>query len=201
MQGYFRKSVISENKILQSYVIGLALGDGNLSNPNGRAARLRITCDKKYPLLVKRIIKSLGFLFPQNKIGVVNRKENCIDVSVYSNQLEKLLGWKCGCGSKFSQKVSVPKWIKQDEKYAIKCLQGLIETDGSIYFDRSYKTIMFSTIIEELANDVFEMMAFLKFEPKIYKIKRNSTKQKIIYNIKLSKNVSKFLDIVKPEKN
>ena len=40
---------------LQAYVVGVAIGDGNLSNPNGRAVRLRITCDKKYPALIARI--------------------------------------------------------------------------------------------------------------------------------------------------
>jgi hypothetical protein len=38
---------------LHAYVLGLAIGDGNLSNPNGRAVRLRITCDTKYPILIK----------------------------------------------------------------------------------------------------------------------------------------------------
>ncbi len=201
MKGYFRNTIINENKLLRSYVIGLALGDGNLSNPNGRATRLRITCDKKYPLLTERIAKSLELLLPQNKVSIVDRKENCLDISVYSNHLEKLLGWKSGKGSKFRQNASVPRWIKQDKEYAINCLKGLIETDGSIYFDRNYKTVMFSTIILELANDVFEMMVSLRFEPKIYRAKRNSSNQKIIYNIKLSKNVSEFLKIVKPEKN
>jgi len=198
---YFRDTIINENKLLQAYIIGLAIGDGNLSNPNNRATRLRITCDKKYPLLAKRITKSLQSLFPQNKVSIVDRKENCIDISVYSNHLEKLLGWESGKGSKFLQKVSVPCWIKESEKYKINCLKGLIETDGSIYFDRGYKTIMFSTIIPKLANDVLEIMNSLEFKPKIYKIKRSSSSQKTIYNIKLSKNVSKFLNIVGPEKN
>ena len=51
MRGYFRKTILNKDKGLQAYVIGLALGDGNLSNPNGKATRLRITCDKKYPFL------------------------------------------------------------------------------------------------------------------------------------------------------
>ena len=199
--GYFRSTIQNDNKLLQSYVIGLAIGDGNLSNPNGRATRLRITCDKKYPLLAKRIAESLQSLFPQNKVSVVDRKENCLDISVYSNHLEKLLGWKSGQGSKFLQKVSVPLWIKEDKEYKINCLRGLIETDGSIYSDRGYQTIMFSTVIPELANDVFGIINSLKFQPKIYKIKRNSSNQKLIYNIKLSKNVSEFLRIVNPEKN
>lgn len=31
-----------------AYIIGVAIGDGNLSNSNGRAVRLRVTCDNKY---------------------------------------------------------------------------------------------------------------------------------------------------------
>ena len=87
------------------------------------------------------------------------------------------------------------------KEFKINCLRGLIETDGSIYSDRGYQTIMFSTVIPELANDVFGIINSLKFQPKIYKIKRNSSNQKLIYNIKLSKNVSEFLRIVNPEKN
>jgi hypothetical protein len=41
---------------LQAYVIGLAIGDGNLSNPNGRAIRLRISCDTNYPHLLEKNI-------------------------------------------------------------------------------------------------------------------------------------------------
>jgi hypothetical protein len=87
MMSYFRNTILNENKLLQSYVIGLAIGDGNLSNPNGRATRLRITCDKKYPLLIERIISSLQSLLPQNKVSIVVRKDGCMDISVYSNHL------------------------------------------------------------------------------------------------------------------
>jgi len=89
-------------------------------------------------------------------------------------------------------------------KYQINCLKGLIETDGCIYFDRGYKMMMFSTIIPKLANDVFKMINSLDFSPNIYRIKRGTNKynfdQKIIYRIRLSKNVSDFLSLVRPEK-
>lgn len=39
-----------------SYIVGVALGDGNLSNPNGRALRLRITCDEKYPGIANEMV-------------------------------------------------------------------------------------------------------------------------------------------------
>lgn len=204
MRGYYRDTPLNKDKNLQSYIIGLAIGDGNLSNPNGRATRLRITCDKKYPLLLQRIVKSLQQLLPNNKVNVVARKASCVDVSVYSNHLEKIVGWQTGKGSKFTQRVSIPNWIRQKRKYKINCLKGLIETDGSIYFDRGYKMMMFTTIISALAKDVYEMIISLGFSPHFYKIKKSKNmhnfNQKIIYRIRLSKNVSEFLNIVHPEK-
>jgi len=204
MRGYFRKNLINEDKSLQAYVIGLAIGDGNLSNPNDRATRLRITCDNKYPLLMRRIIFALKSLFPQNKVSCSEQKQGCADVSVYSNHLENLLGWKAGGGSKFLQKVSIPDWIKNNNEYKINCLRGLIETDGSIYMDRKYKMVIFKTIIPKLADDFYSMMTSLGFKPKIYKIKENNKygfHQRTAYQVRLSKNVNEFLDLVKPEKN
>jgi DNA-binding transcriptional regulator WhiA len=205
MRGYFRKTILNKNKTLQSYVIGIAIGDGNLSNPNGRATRLRITCDKKYPHLIKKIINSLQSIFPQNKVSIALRKEGCSDVSVYSNHLEKLLGWKAKGGSKFKQNVSIPAWINNNKKYKINCLRGLIETDGTMYRDRGYKMVMFRTIIPKLANDFYNAVISLGFKPNIYKLKgveknKYNLKQRAIYNIRLSKNVKNFLDLIKPEK-
>ena len=120
------KKRINQNKELQSYVIGLAIGDGNLSNPNGRAIRLRISCDKKYPFLIKKIDKSLKTLLPDNKVSLVDYGKNLLDISVYSNYLEELLGWKAKNGPKLIQNVSIPSWIKCNKKYIINCLRGLI---------------------------------------------------------------------------
>jgi hypothetical protein len=50
-------------------------------------------------------------------VSIVDRDSGCLDVSVYSNHLEKLLGWKAKEGSKFSQKVSIPNWIHKNNKY------------------------------------------------------------------------------------
>ena len=52
---------------LHAYVIGVAIGDGNLSNPNGRATRLRITCDTSYPAFTAKIRSALERLLPENK--------------------------------------------------------------------------------------------------------------------------------------
>ena len=102
------------------------------------------------------------------------------------------------------QKVSIPVWIKEDNKYKISCLRGLIETDGSIYNDRGYRMMMFTSIIPKLANDFYDIIISLGFKPHIYKIDKNKLisnwNQQTLYHVRLSKNVGEFLDLVKPEK-
>lgn len=192
------------DKELQAYIIGLAPGDGNLSNPNGRASRLKITCDKKYPLLIQKIINSLKLLLPNNKVSIVNCDTGCLDISVYFNHLENLLGWTAKGGSKFVQRARVPSWIKINRNYSMHCLRGLIETDGSIYSDRGYIMVIFKNIVIELAQDFYDMMFSLGFRPHFYTIDKsvlsNKFNQQTAYQVRLSKNVSEFIELVKPEK-
>ena len=195
---------LNSDKELQAYIIGLALGDGNLSKIR-ETTRLRISCDTKYPLLLAKIYNSLQLLLPDNKVNIVKKQPGCSDVYIYSNLLESLLGWKAKGGPKFIQKVSVPSWIKENNNYKINCLRGLIETDGSIYNDRGYTMMIFKSIIPNLSKDFYNMIVDLGFKPHVYKIKPKKTttytfNQQIVYHIRLSKNVSEFLELVKPEK-
>jgi len=139
--------------------------------------------------------------FPNNKVSTVIRKEKCEDISCFSNRFETLLGWKAKCGSKFIQRARVPKWVLSRKVYIIPCVRGLLETDGSVYLDRGYKAVFFTSIIPELADDFYEMSLRLGFDFNRYdflpKTKYNSKRR---YNLRLSKNVDKFLEIVKPEK-
>jgi hypothetical protein len=54
-------------------------------------------------------------------------------VTTHSNKLEQLLGWKAKGGSKYVQKVKIPKWILRNKIYTKECLRGIVQTDGSIY--------------------------------------------------------------------
>ncbi|PIR41111.1 MAG: hypothetical protein COV31_03140 [Candidatus Yanofskybacteria bacterium CG10_big_fil_rev_8_21_14_0_10_46_23] len=172
------------------------MGDGNLSNPNGRAIRLRITCDKKYPQLIKNFQKVIKKVLPNNKISLIKRDGGCLDISCYSNKWPKILGWKPG--PKASQISGIPNWIKSDKKYLTHCLKGLIETDGCIYKDRGYKMIGFTSTIENLSKDVFYGMATLGFKPRIYKVKL--PKKLARFNVRLAKNVEMFINLVGPIK-
>ncbi|MCK4918581.1 MAG: LAGLIDADG family homing endonuclease [Candidatus Pacebacteria bacterium] len=186
---YFRKQPLSPDKKLQSYIIGIALGDGNLSNSNRRAPRLRISCDKKYPTLIKQIINSISLLLPNNKVSIINRK-NCIDISCYSNHWTKLL-WNWDKGPKDKQNVSVPNWIKNNLDLSKECLRGLFQTDGSIYKDRKYLMVNFVNITPNLSMDVLEMINNLGYSPNLQKLKQLNGKTK--YTIRVTKNSEKFI--------
>jgi DNA-binding transcriptional regulator WhiA len=86
-----KDNMVASTKEL-AYFVGIALGDGNLSNPNKRAIRLRITCDKKYPVFIETITKLLTKIFPNNKVAIINN-DTYVNLSVYSNKLSKLLEW------------------------------------------------------------------------------------------------------------
>lgn len=68
----FGTSVLYKRSL--SYIIGIAIGDGNLSNPNGRAVRLRVSCDEKYPLIIKEIIHEIHVILPK-KQDFINKKK------------------------------------------------------------------------------------------------------------------------------
>lgn len=184
---------------LLAYVIGLALGDGNLSNPNGRATRLRITCDAKYPNLASRMKRALEELLPQNRVSIVSRSPRWFDLSCYSNHWETLLGWEVGKGSKYAQRVRVPEWIKPSREYSTHCLRGLLETDGSVYSDRGYLMVMFVAAIPTLAQDVFDMVSNLGFTPHFYTFSTAGPRRST-YHVRLSKHVEEFLRVVPVDK-
>ena len=65
--------------------------------------------------------------------------------------------------------------------------------------------VMITTIIKDLAEEVKKIISTLGFEPHIYRIDNRKNKydyrKQIEYHIRLSKNVRKFLDLVKPDKS
>ena len=191
------ENVTGKNNL--AYVIGVALGDGNLSNSNGRATRLRVSCDIKYPAIINNVALALQKLLPKNKVSIVERDKSYIDVSCYSNKLEGFLGWKAKSGSKEKQKVSIPSWIKNNKTHIKHCLRGLFETDGSVYIDRKYKMANFVTIIPTLANDAMEMIEKIGFKPNMQILKSATRKTK--YTIRISKNTEEFIKLINLDKS
>lgn len=169
-----------------AYIIGIAVGDGSLLNPNGRATRLRITCDSKYPIILEEIEDNLKYLFPKNKVSKIHRKDNCVDISIYSNKLQDLLPWTHTKGPKTSQKIRSPEWVKNKDSYICKYLKGLFQSDGSIYLDREYTMVNLTSHNKSIIYDARSLVEKLGFQPYIYKNKKK-------YTLRISKDVGCFI--------
>ena len=101
--------------------------------------------------------------------------------------------------------MSTPEWIFESKDYKKHYLKGLIETDGSVYYDRGYPMVMITTIIHGLSMEIKDIIDSLGFQSHIYEIdgrkNRYSYNKQIEYHIRLSKNVQEFLNLVKPNKS
>lgn len=186
----------SKKKVL-AYIVGVALGDGNLSNPNGRAVRLRITCDTQYLLLASEIQDNLKILFPKNKISTVwvPGKTTYFNISVYSNRLLGWMPWQVGKGTKLQQQAHIPTWILKNQEYSKECLRGLLQTDGSIYRDRGYIMVNFTNCVLPLIEDVYSIISKIGYQPRISKTKPSNSKN-IKYVVRIAKDSKKFIEMI-----
>lgn len=180
-----------DDKIALAYITGVALGDGNLSRVS-RTVRLRISCDTKYPNIIKEIKNNLAILAPYNKINVIKVVGNCVDIYTYSNDWEKALGWKVG--NKITQQVTTPQWIFQRKKYTSACLKGLLQTDGSIYTDRGYKMVNFVNHNRKLAMDVLAMVNTLGFRASFTEVSFKDKNTR--YTVRIARDCEKFINYI-----
>lgn len=173
-----------------AYLIGVALGDGNLSNPNGRAIRLRISCFSDYPIIADEIVQTIQTLLPQNKTSTAKKQGRCFDISVYSNILKEWVPWEVGAGSKIEQNAHVPDWILENPEFSKACLRGLIQTDGCIYTDRGYQMVNFVNNIETLVLNARTMIENLGFKPNYSKVLNGKNFK---HSVRISHDAERFI--------
>lgn len=128
----FNKPIFSEEL---AEFIGIMLGDGGISKN-----QIKITFNAKdieYLNFTGELISRL-FDIP---FGVCKRK-NCLafDVVISRVALVDFLTNEVGLkvGNKVQQQVDIPSWIKENKKFLLACVRGLVDTDGSV-FKHSYK--------------------------------------------------------------
>jgi hypothetical protein len=111
-----------------TYLLGLYLGDGCLLvHPRG-VYRLRISCAKRYPGLIRQCETAMISVLP-NKVGKA-AKQGCVDVYSYSKH------WPClfpqhGPGRKHERRIELADW-QQDlvDLDPRPLLRGLLHSDG-----------------------------------------------------------------------
>lgn len=108
--------------------IGILLGDGYLSK-KGVDISLDATADQKY---CGHIIRLLIYLFGVRPKTYTNR--NCVHIRLNSILISNFLvsiGLKCG--DKIVNQVTIPDFIRRDNRLLSACIRGLVDTDGCVF--------------------------------------------------------------------
>lgn len=179
--------------------IGIMLGDGNIgiySNAkNHLYYRCGITLNCNEHLVISNVVQLCHTIFGLTPHIRKRKNANCIEISMNKREVvNTLISNGLKNGSKIKNESGIPQWILENQNYIVKCLKGLIDTDGSIYINKSNQIVYigFTTHCKQLLNDVAN--AFSLIDVKI-------TKASWRYlNITSKRCVKKFLDMAKPIK-
>lgn len=145
--------------------VGIVLGDGSISKRQ-ITITLHSKDDEKYGYFVTKLIKEL-FDVP---VGIYRRKDfKAINYIVSRKKLVDFCVNKLELktGNKIKQQVDIPKWIKNNQKYSIACVRGLMDTDGSVFTHTytsnnkkySYKKLAFTSYSKPMLKSVYKIIS------------------------------------------
>jgi len=154
--------------------IGIAIGDGGISKYQ-LVITLHKIDDLEYSKFVNNLMKKLFGISP----SIYYRPNySVINITISRVELVKFFV-KMGLriGNKIQQGINIPKWIKNNNRYKIACLRGLIDTDGSIIIHKyrsrgkyyTYKKIGFTSRSPFLLKSVSEILNGLNIKHRFMK--------------------------------
>ena len=156
-------------------VFGIILGDGHVQKYiRGKKVRRysliiagNSDTDKDFissyiPSIFEKVFNLKGSLF-------FSRDENSAYYKVYGREVvEFVVSNGILPGNKKINNQGIPDWIKKDKSFLLRCIKGLIDTDGSIHLiskkNRNLR-INYTSYIPNLLTDVREGLIILGFSP------------------------------------
>lgn len=147
--------------------VGIMLGDGGISKYQLVITLNRVT-DRRYSFFVKKLIKELFHV----EAARVELKDALADNLVISRiKIVEFAMKDLGLvlGNKVRQQVDIPEWVKKNKKFAIACVRGLVDTDGSIFTHNykvggkwyAYKKLSYTSMSAPLLRSFYDILTSL----------------------------------------
>ncbi len=139
--------------------IGIMLGDGGMTQFQ-LTVTLHLIEDFEFSSFVKERMEKLFGAVPS---VYIRKKVNTVCIALARKRaVEYLVLLGLVTGNKIKQKIRIPDWILENEKYSLACVRGLMDTDGSVYQHKytvggkeyKYTKICFSSASDRLRKDV-----------------------------------------------
>ena len=106
----------------------------------------------------------------------MSKKFRAFDITISRRELvEFCIKLGLVSGNKIKQQIDIPQWIKNNPKYLLACVRGLVDTDGSIYTHSyrvngkmyNYKKLSFASMSRPLRNTVCIVLSELGMKPRV----------------------------------
>ena len=177
----------------------IILGDGSIPKDEySFKVTLNRSEEKQYTKYVNELMQKL---FKQKPYIYEHKDADAVRMTVNGRKnIRGIINKGLKSGDKKENQVDVPKWIKKNQDFQKRGLRGLVDTDGSIHIHKHNKTlhISFNNASFPLVKGFKEMSNALDIETvKISPVKGKNT---FTTGMESKKEVTKFLDVVKPKK-
>jgi len=142
-------------------LIGIMLGDGNMWRTH-----IKIAFDKRNKKYMDYVEKLFDKVFGIHLRRMIIKKTNQAYLYCYNKLAsQKLLDLGLKRGDKIKNNLGVPKWIIKNKNYALRCIRGLIDTDGCIYFSKRDKQIYikFTNFNKQLLEDFKKLTKIFQY--------------------------------------
>ena len=174
----------SYNERLFYYFLGLWLGDGFV-NINGKSHDIYLSIGKDEVDLSDFYDGLIAKLFNRNAINVHKGTE----LTRRFTHKELALFLKDNFGTNAYNK-RVPEFVKRSKEDCRRCfIQGYLDSDGSVFYDRGNIRANFTSVNLELLEDIQDILYSLKIRCSIV-LHQNETKNKLLINKDGSNSIS-----------
>lgn len=151
---------------------GILIGDGGLTKRQMTITLNRET-DSEYLVFVVRLLQKLFKLKPRVYL-IKNSKAKNICIA-RTDLIDFLNKQGIVTGNKIRQHLSIPEWIMKSNKYLIRCIRGMVDTDGSVVIETHringkkyiYRRLNFSSASPRLIDQVHQTLKKMGFNSKI----------------------------------
>ena len=179
-KGRFENNIIFRRKYVHlpgasiklAEFIGIMMGDGGLSERQAIITLHHIN-DLEYSTFVADLMEGLFKVRPR----IYHSAKNSVNDIVLSRSelVDHLHSLGLPLGNKVKQQFDIPEWIRQNKKFLIACVRGLVDTDGCIFTHSykvkgkwyHYKKLSFTSYSEPLRFSVARTLSDLGMSPRV----------------------------------
>lgn len=119
-----------------SYLLGLYLGDGHISEHRRGVFRMRIFMDERYGQIIRATAEAIAAVAPGNRVGIQQLSSKAVAIYAYSKR------WAClfpqhGPGPKHQRAIVLAEWQRAiTTRHPRAFVRGLIHSDGCRFTNR-----------------------------------------------------------------